>query len=77
MKIIMIFGLLALFLAGCSGIDKQALIEECIPCCEDNPEFGSCEWLCESHINDDYPPWARSHQDFVDIMCKRSTALQE
>ena len=75
MKKILLFGFLLIFIFGCNGVNKQELIDECIPCCEANPEFGYCEEMCESHIKGDHPIWARSHQDFVDIMCQRSEQL--
>jgi hypothetical protein len=68
MKQIIIFALIvaSLLILGCNN---SALINECIECCQNNPNMNKdyCEEFCTSHINDGVPSERRG---FVDMVCK-------
>ena len=56
---------------------ENALLIECISCCKANPEYNSdaCEEFCTSHVEGEYPFWATSHQNYVDIVCQRAEEI--
>jgi hypothetical protein len=69
MNKIILLGLIiaSLFIFGCNN---NTLINECIGCCQNNPEMNHdyCEEFCTSHINEGNPS---ERKGFVDMICKR------